>query len=79
MFSLHPNIFQINFSELPKFKKYSVNNDVYIRQRGAEKKNHDVYIRQAGAFIKNWWANRTVFSKVAGVERVNRIICWCNQ
>ena len=29
---------QINFSELPKSKRYLINNDGYIRQKGNEKK-----------------------------------------
>ena len=42
-----------NFSELPKSKRYLIRNDVYIRQKGVEKKNHDAYIRQAGGYAKN--------------------------
>ena len=42
MFSQHPNIFQINFSVLPKSKRYLINNDVYISQRELRKKNQDV-------------------------------------
>ena len=38
IFSQHPNIFQINFSELPKSKRYLINNDVYKRQKGFEAK-----------------------------------------
>ena len=44
MFSRHPRIRNLNFSEFPELTRQRVKNDVYICPRGVKKEVYGIYI-----------------------------------